>query len=126
MPQQFGLGVSLLERLLKANYHIAHLSTNYHCHRDILELPSQLFYGSSLFPMFSAFTVPDAPYPLFFLCSSISDPRPIINDSNEYEAMLLVEQFQHFSRKGDTRSFRLGTCFMALSRRQVTHSDYGM
>lgn len=118
----------MLERLLKAYTdadgcnadYIAHLSTNYRCHKDILDLPSQVFYDSSLISMSTATTVPDAPYPLLFLCSSIADPHPIKEDTNEYEAMLLVDQFHQFSRKGDTPSFQSGTCFMALSRRQVS------
>ena len=64
-------------------------------------------------------TVPDAPYPLLFLCSSIADPRLTKKDTSDKEAKLLVEQFRQFCKKGDTRSFQLGTCFMALSRRQV-------
>ena len=64
-------------------------------------------------------TVPDAPYPLVFVCSSIAHPQPTEEDTNHEEAKLLVEQFRQFCKKGDTRSFQLGTCFMALSRRQV-------
>ena len=125
MPQQLGLGVSLLERLLKshgrklANF-IAHLSINHRCHEDILELPSKLFYGSSLIPMSSAVTVHDAPYPLLFVCSSTADPCPIVEDTSDNEAKLLVEHFRQLSRKGDTRTFQRNTCFMALSRRQVS------
>ena len=125
MPQQLGLGVSLLERLLNvygenlANF-ITHLSINHRCHKDILELPSNLFYGSSLIPMSPAGTVSDAPYPLLFVCSSTADPCPIVEDTSENEAKLLVEHFRQLSRKGDTRTFQRNTCFMALSRRQVS------
>ena len=125
IPQQLGLGVSLLERLLNthggklANF-IAHLFINHRCHQDILELPSKLFYGSSLIPMSSAVTVHDAPYPLLFVCSSTADPCPIVEDTSDNEAKLLVEHFHQLSRKGDTRTFQRNTCFMALSRRQVS------
>ena len=131
-PQQHGLGISLLERLLaayseaggcNANY-IAHLTTNYRCHKDILELPSELFYGSSLHPMSSALMVPGTSYPLLFVCSSVADPRPSKEDTYEYEAQLLIEQFRQFSRKGDSHDFKQGTCFMALSRRQVGIVEY--
>ena len=70
--------------------------------------------------MSSAHTVPGAPYPLLFVCSSIAQPQPTEEDTSDKEAKLLVEQFRQFCRKGDTRSFQLGTCFMALSRRQVS------
>ena len=127
-PQQHGLGMSLLERLLAAYSeaggknadYIAHLTANYRCHEDILELPSKLFYGSSLCPLASALMVPGTPYPLLFVCSSVADPHLTEEDTNKYEAQLLIEQFRQFCRRGDSHDFKQGTCFMALSRRQVS------
>ena len=124
-PQEFGLGVSLFERLLKAYVgklakFIAHLPMNHRCHKDILELPSKLFYGSSLIPMSSAGTVFDAPYPLLFLCSSTAGPCEILVDTSEDEAEVLINHFRWLSKKGDTRTFQRNTCFMASSRRQVS------
>ena len=119
--------MSLLERLLAAYSeaggcnadYIAHLSTNHRCHKDILELPSKLFYGSSLYPMASAGTVPGSPYPLLFVCSSVTDPHLTKKDTSDDEAKLLVDQFRLFCQKGDSQSLKQDTCFMALSRRQV-------
>ena len=54
------------------------------------------------------------------MCSSTADPCPIVEDISDNEAKLLVEHFHWLSRKGDTRTFQRSTCFMALSRRQVS------
>ena len=126
-PQQLGLGVSLLERLVRAynnvgktsQEYIANLCTNYRCHKDILELPSQLFYGSALIPQSTATTHPDAPYPLIFVCSSVADTQQIADDTSDIEATVLINQLYQFCKRGDTKVFLKGTCFMALSRRQV-------
>ena len=131
-PNELGLGTSLLERLQNdykkagGNHkdYIAHLRTNHRCHEDVLELPSQLFYNSSLLSRSTAGTFPCAPYPLVFVCSSVADPQPDEEDISEDEAEILIGLFRQFSRKGDTRSFQEGTCFMALSRRQVRHSAH--
>ena len=126
-PQKFGLGISLLERLLQAykdagetsSAYIAQICNNYRSHKDILELPSQLFYSSSLKPMSKAITHPDAPYPLIFVCSSVADPVPVADDINIKEAEILIGQFHRFCKSEDIQSFSSKTCFMALSRRQV-------
>ena len=126
-PQRHGLGVSLLERLLQAykdagetsSAYIAQICNNYRSHKDILELPSQLFYSSSLKSMSKAITHPDAPYPLIFVCSSVADPQPVADDINIKEAEILIGQFRQFCKNGDIQSFSRETCFMALSRRQV-------
>ena len=126
-PQRLGLGSSLLERLLRAYKageesckRIAHLWTNYRCHKDILELPSQLFYDSSLKPMSVGTTYLTAPYPLIFVCSSVASPHPIADDISGDEAKTLIDQLHKLcSGMGDPQSFLKETCFMALSRRQV-------
>ena len=126
-PQRLGLSTSLLERLLLAYNageesckYIAHLCTNYRCHKDVLELPSQLFYGSSLKPMSDVTTYPAAPYPLIFVCSSVASPHPIADDISGDEAKTLIDQLHKLcSGMGDPQSFFKETCFMALSRRQV-------
>ena len=127
-PQRHGLGVSLLERLhhaykdagRKSYDHIAHLCINYRCHKDIHELSSWLFYGPSLIPMAKAITHLDAPYPLVFVCSSVADPIPVADDTSMREAEILIDELREFCKKGDTQSFLKGTCFMALSRGQVS------
>lgn len=126
-PQEFGLGSSLLERLLLAynageesRKYIAHLWTNYRCHKDVLELPSQLFYDSSLKPMSDVTTYLTAPYPLIFVCSSVASPHPIVDDISGDEAKTLIDQLHELcSGMGDSQTFLKETCFMALSRRQV-------
>ena len=127
-PQRLGLGVSLLERLQqvykdagrKSYDHIAHLCINYRCHKDIHELSSRLFYDPSLIPMAKAITHLDAPYPLVFVCSSVSDPKSVADDTCMKEAEILINELRQFCKKGDTQSFLKGTCFMALSRGQVS------
>ena len=127
-PQRHGLGVSLLERLQQAykdagrkSYdHIAHLCINYRCHKDIHELSSRLFYGPSLIPMAKAITLLDAPYPLVFVCSSVADPKQVADDTSMKEAEILIDGLRQFCKKGDTQSFLKGTCFMAISRGQVS------
>lgn len=126
-PQRLGLGSSLLERLLRAykageesRKYIAHLWTNYRCHKDVLELPSQLFYDSSLKPMSVGTTYPAALYPLIFVCSSVASPHPIADDISGDEAKTLIDQLHKLcSGMGDPQSFLKETCIMALSRRQV-------
>ena len=127
-PQRLGLSTSLLERLLLAynageesHKCIAHLWTNYRCHKHVLELPSQLFYGSSLKPMSDVTTYPAAPYPLIFMCSSVASPHPIADDISGDEPKILIGQLHKLcSGMRDPQSFLKETCFMALSRRQVS------
>ena len=126
--QRHGLGTSLLERLLEL-YHkadggamdyVAKLCTNHRCHRDILDLPSKLFYNSSLVPMSGVQLHPLTPYPLLFICSSLSDPKESPSDICRKEAAIILQQLKLFATSGDTRRFLEGSCVMALSRRQVS------
>ncbi len=78
-----GLKYSLLERLLKlyksqnladfAKYHMFDLNVNYRCHANIMNIPNKLFYSSKIIPMpVDALSHPRAPFPLIFVCSSLS------------------------------------------------------
>lgn len=101
-----GLGQSLLERLHTAyndesladasTTHCATLLTNFRCHHAILSLPSYLFYDSSLITAAEAVTHlhPQATYPLYFICSDLSNRKEV--HDNKFEVTLLLQKMDKF------------------------------
>lgn len=96
-----GLKLSLIERLQieyekisgPANDYSLTLSTNYRCHKDILAIPHQLFYKGLKSKPLKAVLHPKAPYPLIFVCSSLTSNMC----TAEVEARILLEQVQIFA-----------------------------
>ena len=136
IPQAHGLSKSLLERLLQhytglsgtaINQFSAPLRRNYRCTKEILELPSKLFYQSKLIPAArGVFPHPNAPYPLIFVCSSIQKVTSHIeSDTSAIEAQLLISKLVEFLHEWPHREWKRRrleeVCVMAISRRQVTH-----
>ena len=123
-PQRYGLGMSLFERLhsqYKAFGSIAHnyvvsLNCNYRSHADLMELPSTLFYESSIVSRADAKCHPSAPYPLKFICSSFSNVIPA-NSENRSEASLILDEVKEVLKYGDTDVGDV--CIMAPSLFQV-------
>ncbi len=76
--------------------HMVSLNINYRCHKDLVEIPNALFYGSMIqsTPK-DARSHPQAKFPLLFVCSSLTDEV-----NNEVEARLLLEQIQKFAVSG--------------------------
>ena len=135
VPQAHGLSKSLLERLLEhynklgdtaLNQFSAPLRRNYRCTKEVLELPSKLFYQSKLIPAArGVLSHPNAPYPLVFVCSSIQKVTSCIeNDTSDTEAQLLISKLVEFLREWPHKEWKRrrleDVCVMAISRRQVT------
>ena len=97
-----GLKYSLLERLQmlyekcggQALDYVVSLNTNYRCHKDIVEIPNQLFYENMIKRPLNAHHDhhPDATFPLLFICSSISSTT-----DDELEAQLILQQVEKFA-----------------------------
>ena len=94
--RSYGMKDSLLERLQKlylkmggnAHRYMLSLDVNFRCHKDIMCIPNQLFYGNSIIPNAqNAPTHPLAPFPLVFVCSSLT-----YRVDNESEAKLLLNE----------------------------------
>lgn len=128
--RNFGLGISLLERLHnayeqlgdKGRYRSVSLLTNHRCHSGILMLPSSLFYKSSLqchFKMYLAH--PFVKYPLQFICSSFDPNDTSYGDSiNKAEAECLVKQVDHYLKHWPVEHNRI--CIMSPSENQVSNA----
>ena len=131
-----GLKYSLLERLQGlytmhgglALEHMISLNTNYRCHKDLVEIPNKLFYDGKIksHPK-DAQPHPLAPFPLIFVCSSLTT-----NVKAELEAQLLLEQIEKFvlSNWPDcwNKKNRKDICLTTASQYQVskyqdTHTD---
>ena len=125
--------MSLLERLLEhyeklsgpdINHLRATLRTNYRCVKEILELPSSLFYQSKLIPAARGILPhPKAPYPLVFVCSSLQKVTKCVeSDTSDIEARILIrkmiELLDPWPREWRYRCLE-DVCVMAISRRQV-------
>ena len=137
-PRKEGFSISLLERLeneynnfgISADSYIARLETNFRCHPDILYLAEKPFYNCSLKSVVPPeSTHPDAPFPLVFICSDITDPRPSDNPINELEAKIVVEQLKKFGSgwPQDYWGAKLDPsqiCLMSPSRTQVSFVKY--
>ena len=103
-----GLKVSLLERLhdiyskeRNASHLCATLLTNHRCHPALLALPSYLFYESALINSDSQDQPklhPSTSFPLHFICSSLHTNLEVKNDTNPYEAdLLLADSLRKYS-----------------------------
>lgn len=98
-----GLKYSLLERLQDLykkcggedalEHNMVELNTNYRCHRDIVKIPNELFYGSKIKSRpHEASSHPKAKYPLLFVCSSLTS-----DVDNHLEANVILEQIEDFT-----------------------------
>ena len=132
--QKYGLNVSLLERLLGnfqqfgeviSSLQCVNLLTNFRSHKDVLHLPSILFYESTLHTIVSCdIAHPDAPYPLRFICSSLDHTiEHVSSDIDEYEAILLLDQMKQFLYPWPTQQWGpkelSNTCLITPTRHQV-------
>ena len=95
--QQYGLKVSLLERLHQqykgipcAETHCATLLNNYRCHKVLLSLPSYLFYNSALVPKVDTVAQlhPIDKTPLHFICSDLDDSTTEVENTKELRWLL--------------------------------------
>jgi serine/threonine protein kinase len=133
-PQKYGLAVSLLERLYDlyqelgevAKPYTAHLSTNFRCHSEIVNLARQVAYKSPLkcdVPDHSAH--PHALFPLGFVCTSLDCSVTETNDSiDEVEVKAALKEASRFFMHWPDpiwgpRDLRQ-ICFLSPCRGQVT------
>ena len=73
--------------------HIALLLTNYRCHDSILRLPSNLFFKSTLQVRTHSKLHPKTSSALEFICTSMDSSKVVsVEDTNEEEAMIILEQ----------------------------------
>ena len=115
-----GLGESLLQRLHKkytefgstAQKYAVSLKCNYRCHKDLLELPSVLFYEASLVPCGRVDCHPLSPYPFKFVCSSFDISIPC-SPVRQRECDLILEEVKKHS------GWNNDICIMAPSLNQV-------
>ena len=134
VPQAHGLGMSLLQRLcqdyakLGQLNHIANLRTNYRCHKDLMQLSSDLFYRESkLIPTGRILLHPEHKYPLEFICSDVRTVGSGVEDTNEHEADILLTELQKLIRSGLPKEWsKRDICIMAPSRRQVHTYKYNV
>ena len=132
--QEYGLKVSLLERLWESfrqfgdvtlSLQCVKLLTNYRSHKDVLFLPSILFYDSTLQTVVpDGFAHPDAPYPLLFVCSSLDNTiEQVESDTDECEATIVLDQMKRFLNPWPTQQWgqkNLSTiCLITPTRHQV-------
>ena len=127
-----GLKYSLLERLQvlynecggQALDHMVSLNTNYRCHKDIVEIPNQLFYENTIKRPHHDHN-PGATFPLLFICSSISSTT-----DNNVEAQLILQQVEKFtvhswpSNWGERDLTKI--CLVTASKTQVIWFTYCM
>ena len=127
VPQSHGLGTSLLQRLchdyakLGQTKYIANLRTHYRCHKDLLQLSSDLFYcQSKLIPAGHIQLHPRHKYPLEFICSDVCGDGAGVRDTNEHEADVLLTALQKLIQSGWPKEWsKRDVCIMASNRRQV-------
>jgi helicase MOV-10 len=121
-----GLGTSYLQRLLCdfEQYHledpnyVTKLLRNYRCHPAILELPSQLFYGSELIAckgdevpsVYDCIGLPNKSFPVLFVGIQGCDEREGNNPSwfNRIEASKVVNIIRTLTRDGEVREADIG------------------
>ena len=125
--------MSLLERLhglynsreRNASHLCATLLTNHRCHPALLALPSYLFYESALINSDSQDQPklhPSTSFPLHFICSSLHTKLEVDDDTNPYEADLLLAEAAKYVKKWpsdwDDR-YSQPVCIMATTANQV-------
>uniref|UniRef100_A0ACD5TUW5 Uncharacterized protein n=2 Tax=Avena sativa TaxID=4498 RepID=A0ACD5TUW5_AVESA len=121
-----GLGTSYLQRLIHdfEQYHsedpnyVTKLLRNYRCHPAILELPSQLFYGSELIAckgdevpsVYDCMGLPNKSFPVLFVGIQGCDEREGNNPSwfNRIEASKVVNIIRTLTRDGDVSEADIG------------------
>ena len=128
MAREKGLGTSLLERLFslykgtkRERSHVSTLLTNYRCHPSILMLASSLFYECTLLSRSDSRTLPAAPFPIVFECSSVG--RSFANNppESEDEASILASRMMDFILNDWPRSEKQTSVgLLASTRKQVS------
>ena len=124
--REYGLKVSLLERLLslyekigdKATIFLANLHTNFRCHVDILSFASKLFYASNVKPSIECKKIKshkEFPFPLVFVCSSKEEINNFESNVNEHEANLLMSKLKELAKYAKEE-----ICVISSSRGQVS------
>ena len=132
-PQQYGLAVSLLERLYDLYQRLgdvtkpycAHLCTNFRCHRKILSLAQQVTYSKMPLKCGSdSIAHPEAEFPLLFVCSSLdADVESTESNVNKEEAEIALKEASRFfvswpkSLWGQSNMSQM--CFLSPCRGQV-------
>uniref|UniRef100_A0A1X7U115 RNA helicase n=1 Tax=Amphimedon queenslandica TaxID=400682 RepID=A0A1X7U115_AMPQE len=124
-PQQFGLCVSLLQRLLEEYKSIGNITKrntpswniNYRSQADLLKLPSKLFYNSELRACGRVPYHLKAPYPYVFICSSFTNDIPA-DAQCAIEADRLLQAVQLYSDKFKSWELK-DTCIMTPSLKQA-------
>lgn len=132
--QQYGLNISLLERLwnvyqkldpVTLSHQCVQLNVNYRAHKEIVKLASSLFYNSILTSVVpDSISHPDAPYPLLFVCSSLDDiVEQIERDTDENEARVVLDEAKRFVEKWPTKQWGpkdiSSVCIITPTRHQV-------
>ena len=120
IPQHYGLGKSLLTRLLefynKHNLPVAVLNTNYRCHKAIMSLSRSLFYSHDLKSCAKQCSIPGVSHPIWFVCSSLEKQPQTKLDADPNEAKVLIDQLKIFFE--DLRQLD-DVCILANNRNQV-------
>ena len=127
IPQDHGLAKSLSTRLLEqynqcGSQQVAQLSTNYRCHRDILELARDLFYDHKLHACAKNTAIPKVKHPLWFVCTSFDKELPVDKADDEGEAKALTAQLKRFFNTSEMQN--INVCIMTCNRRQVRLESY--
>ena len=75
--------------------HIFHLNVNYRCHGEIMKILNNLFYKKEIIsnPV-NAKCHPKAPYPLLFVCSSLSSGPVSSPMESQKEAHIVLDFLQ--------------------------------
>ena len=114
--------MSLLERLHTlyneieiAKFYTIMLYNNYRCLPEILDLPSSLFYGSSLNACAKVPCISN--YPLKFVCSSESDCSMSLCE-NTAEAEIIIQEVETLVHHDHIVT--TGICIVSPSQRQVS------
>ena len=90
------------------------LFNNYRCVPDLLDLPSSLFYNSSLNACAKVSCI--RPYSLAFICSSLSEDFVSLCE-NETEAKIIMKEVDTLIHKSNVKASAI--CMMSSSQRQV-------
>ncbi len=111
--REYGLKHSILERLQSiytkigraASPYSLTLAVNHRCNNQILEIPKKLFYTNIIANPAIVSSHPKAPYPLIFVCSSVSEQWSA--DVQKLEAELLLnEASKYVSRENWPQNWR--------------------
>lgn len=133
-PQQYGLAVSLLQRLHDlyrrsdfvpfTTQYSCTLTTNYRCHPDILKLLGELFYDVPLTCHRPPPLHPLAKSSFVFVCTSVDDKAECVDPDQPFEgeARALLEEavkyLDNWPPSWGSRSLEQ-VCLMCSTRNQV-------